>query len=95
MQAESRHLGNGEWGMGNRESGVGNREWGMGTAVIERLAKDLQQAFPGVKGFSARNIWRMRAFYLAYSQEVQGLSEVAAELDGQNLPQPVAEIPWG
>ncbi len=31
---------------------------GWGTAVIERLAKDLQKYFPGVKGFSARNIWR-------------------------------------
>lgn len=66
-----------------------------GTAVIERLADDLQQAFPGVKGFSARNIWRMRAFYLAYTQEVQKLSNSGAELDGQNLPQAVAEIPWG
>jgi predicted nuclease of restriction endonuclease-like (RecB) superfamily len=63
--------------------------------VIERLAHDLQQAFPGVKGFSARNIWRMRAFYLAYTQQVQELSNRVAELDGQNLPQAVAEIPWG
>ncbi len=68
---------------------------GWGTAVIERLAKDLQQAFPGVKGFSARNIWRMRAFYLAYTQQIQELSNSVAELDGQNLPQAVAEIPWG
>lgn len=68
---------------------------GWGTAVIERLAHDLQQAFPGVKGFSARNIWRMRAFYLAYTQQVQELSNSVAELDGQNLPQAVAEIPWG
>jgi hypothetical protein len=32
-----------------------------------------QQAFPGVKGFSARNIWRMLPFYLAYTQQVQEL----------------------
>jgi hypothetical protein len=37
---------------------------GWGASVIERLARDLQAAFPGVEGFSGRNIWRMRAFYL-------------------------------
>jgi len=37
----------------------------------------------------------MRAFYLAYTQQVQELSNHVAELDGQNLPQAVAEIPWG
>src|SRR5687768_12452302 len=36
---------------------------GWGGSVIDRLAKDLQASFPGVGGFSPRNIWRMRAFY--------------------------------
>lgn len=66
-----------------------------GKAVIEQVAKDLQQAFPGVKGFSSRNIWRMRAFYLAYTKEVKHLGQTVERLDGQNLPQAVAEIPWG
>lgn len=56
---------------------------GWGTAVIERLALDLGRAFPGVAGFSARNLWRMRAFYLAYPSG-SGISATA-----------VAEIPWG
>jgi predicted nuclease of restriction endonuclease-like (RecB) superfamily len=55
---------------------------GWGKSLIERLARDLQSDFPGVKGFSARNLWRMRAFYQAYPE-----SEV--------LPQSVAELPWG
>lgn len=37
-----------------------------GTSVIDRLAADLQRAFPGLKGFSASNVSRMRTFYLAY-----------------------------
>ncbi|MEQ8467273.1 hypothetical protein [Coleofasciculus sp. E1-EBD-02] len=37
----------------------------------------------------------MRSRYLAYTQQVQELSNPVAELDGQNLPQAVAEIPWG
>jgi len=53
-----------------------------GNAVIESLGNDLQKDFPGIKGFSSRNIWRMRAFYLAYPLEPK-------------LPQLVAEIPWG
>ncbi len=39
---------------------------GWGTKVIEKLAKDLQNEFPGVEGFSRRNVFRMRAFYLEY-----------------------------
>lgn len=39
---------------------------GWGTKVIEKLAKDLQNDFPGVECFSRRNVFRMRAFYLEY-----------------------------
>ena len=48
-----------------------------------------------MSGFSPRNVWRMRAFYLAYTEEVRKLPRPVAELDGENLPRIVAEIPWG
>jgi len=35
-----------------------------GKSVVERLALDLQAEFLGISGFSARNIWNMRSFYL-------------------------------
>jgi len=38
-----------------------------GKAVVETLAADLQQEFPGIQGFSAQNLWYMRQFYLEYS----------------------------
>ena len=41
---------------------------GWGKSVVERLASDLQKEFPGITGFSARNIWYMRDFYVYYSQ---------------------------
>lgn len=41
--------------------------WGKG--VVQQLAADLQQAFPGVGGFSASNLWRMRAFFEAYQAQ--------------------------
>ena len=37
----------------------------------------------------------MRTFYLAYSKGVTILPQAVAELDGVDLPQAVAEIPWG
>jgi hypothetical protein len=49
---------------------------GWGQAVLERLAGDLQKAFPGVGGFSRSNVFRMRAFYLAYrGAEIKSLPE--------------------
>ncbi len=39
------------------------RQEGWGRAVIPRLARDLHNEMPEVKGFSERNIGRMIAFY--------------------------------
>ncbi len=33
-----------------------------GKAIVENLSKDLQKDFPGVQGFSVRNLWNMRSF---------------------------------
>ena len=57
------------------------KEEPRGKSVVEQLAKDLQAEFPGIGGFSSRNIWRMRGFYLTYK-------------DSQKLPPLVAEIGW-
>jgi len=56
-------------------------EGSWGKAVVERLAADLQAEFPGVSGFSASNLWRMKGFY-----EVYASSEKLAPL--------VREIAW-
>jgi predicted nuclease of restriction endonuclease-like (RecB) superfamily len=71
------------------------RAEGWGKAVVERLSGDLRREFPGVAGFSAGNIWRMRAFYLAWTQEVLILAQPVRELDAEILKHPVSEIPWG
>ncbi len=44
-----------------------------GKSVVQQLAADLQQAFPGVGGFSASNLWRMKAFFESY----HGLEKLA------------------
>lgn len=68
---------------------------GWGKGIVDRLATDIQGDFPGIEGFSARNIRRMRAFYLAYASEVANLPQLVAELGGENPPQFAVEIPWG
>lgn len=70
------------WEMG-RSIVARQDEEGWGRSVIERLSADLRVAFPHMKGFSPRNLWRMRAFFIAWKEH------------GENLPQAVAELPWG
>ena len=53
------------WDIGQR---ISKRQvTGMhGDAVAEQLATDLRMEFPGVGGFSRRNVFYMREFYIAY-----------------------------
>jgi len=71
------------------------REEGWGRSVVERLSRDLRFEFPDLKGYSPQNLWNMRAFYLAWTEEVEELQQTVGEMDGENLPQVVGEIPWG
>ncbi len=50
-----------------------------GKAIVQQLAGDLQKEFPGVTGFSASNLWRMKAFYEAY-QSVEKLAPLVREI---------------
>ncbi|HEV7588327.1 MAG TPA: PDDEXK nuclease domain-containing protein, partial [Longimicrobium sp.] len=81
------------WDIG-REVAERQQEEGWGSAAIERLSCDLRGAFPDVQGFSPRNLWRMRSLYLSYTREVGPLLPLP-DVDGEFLPQAVAEIPWG
>lgn len=65
---------------------------GWGSGVLPRLAKDLHNELPEVKGFSVRNLKLMTQFYREY-QTVSSIGQQAvAQLKGQQL---VAQIPWG
>jgi len=50
-----------------------------GKAVVERLAEDLRDEFPGMRGVSARNIWYMRSFYATYCSRSK-LQSLVAEI---------------
>ena len=56
--------------------------WGAG--VVEQVSLDLQKEFPGEKGFSARNLWSMKQWFLFYtSSDSAILNQFGAEL--QNI----------
>src|SRR5881227_3990529 len=42
------------------------KDKGYGKRVVEMLSADLRREFPDMAGLSALNLWRMRAFYVAY-----------------------------
>lgn len=42
-----------------------------GKSVVETLSLDLQKEFPGIRGFSAANLWRIRNFYAEYSNNIK------------------------
>lgn len=56
---------------------------GLGKSVVEMLARDLQHEFPGAKGYSAANLWRMRNFYLTY-HESENLAPLVREISWSN-----------
>jgi predicted nuclease of restriction endonuclease-like (RecB) superfamily len=75
---------------------------GWGEAVVEKLSRDLIHEFPGTRGFSSQNLWRMQQFYLAHSSP-EFLSHAVRELrikrSGDKLSHAVREllaaVPWG
>lgn len=74
------------WDIG-REIVERQEQEGWGSGVIDRVAKDIQNEFPGIEGFSKTNMGRMRAFYLAYSISPQAVGKL------EELP--IFNIPWG
>ena len=58
--------------------------WGDG--FIKQLSRDLMAEFPGIKGFSVRNIKYVRQWYLFYSD---------ATSIGQQPVAQITQIPWG
>ena len=70
-------------------------KWGKG--VVEQVSLDMQAAFPGVKGFSARNLWFMKQWYSFYASNSENkvlLEELTGHINigSQKLKQLASEI---
>ncbi len=96
------------WSIG-RDLVVRKAEEKWGNGVVEQLSLDLQVAFPNEKGFSSRNVWRMKQWYLFFSthdaieklpqlvaelQEIEKLPQLGAEMDSE-FPLVLGLVPWG
>ena len=73
----------------------GKEGWGAG--VIPRLARDLRNELPEVKGFSERNIKLMTQFYREYPSLMEIGQRTVAQMDGaspgaKDARPPVAEL---
>lgn len=70
------------------------RKEGWGAAVIPRLARELHNELPDIKGFSERNIDRMIAFFRAYPEPSDFSPPPVAKLSiPSKAPQPVTNLP--
>ncbi|PHM65837.1 YhcG family protein [Xenorhabdus sp. KJ12.1] len=67
------------------------KQQGWGAGIIPKLARDIINELPEIKGFSERNLKRMLRFYREYSLS----SEIETAANGAIVPQPVAQLPWG
>ena len=74
--------------------------WGAG--VVEQVSLDLKREFPNADGFSVRNLWYMKHWFLCYTQGGEAiLHQAGAELNSEKLhqvggefPLPFALVPW-
>jgi len=66
------------------------QHWGAG--VVEQISLDLRAAYPDVKGFSSRNLWYMKQWYLFYrgdASRTEKLHQLGAELQIAENKNPV------
>lgn len=80
MKAVNKALISLYWGIG-KEIYNQQQEKGWGKSIVEVLAQEIKKDFPDAQGFSARNLWNMRNFYIEYK-------------DNEILQPLVAEISW-
>jgi hypothetical protein len=69
------------WDLG-REITVREKEFAYGENFITKVAADLGHEFPEIKGFSRRNLYAIRQWYLFFSGH------------GGLVQQPAAQLPW-
>ena len=68
------------WNIGKLVSSkVESSDWGKG--VVKELSEFIKESDPSIKGFSDKNIWRMKQFYETYKED-------------EKLSALLREIPW-
>ncbi|MCQ2289328.1 MAG: DUF1016 N-terminal domain-containing protein, partial [Muribaculaceae bacterium] len=57
---------------------IASAEWGDG--VVKQLADHINLHYPDIKGFSDKNLWRMKQFYETYNKEGEKLSTLLRQI---------------
>lgn len=82
------------WEIGHRLE-TEQKKQGWGSAVIPRLARDLHNELPEIKGFSERNLKRMIRFFREYPFLSEFVPQPVAQLtsfsEAPKVPRPVAQ----
>lgn len=81
------------WHVGNTLN-ARQSEAGWGAGVIPRLATDIRNELPEIKGFSERNLKRMLAFFRAYPDDDLFVPQAVAQ-SGTQAVQAMCALPWG
>lgn len=61
---------------------LANAEWG--DSVVEQLAVHIEKYAPDIKGFSKKNLWRMKQFYETYAPNMQFVSPLVRQISWTN-----------
>lgn len=69
------------------------KQEGWGAGVIPRLAKDIKNELPELKGFSERNIKFMVQLFKEYESDAAIGKQAVSQLE--NVKRLVSQIPWG
>ncbi len=70
------------------------KQIGWGNNALEKLANDLKNDYPEMKGFSVRNCQVMMQFYNEYNQQLTNTQRTVAHLEYSNLILPVKQLGW-
>ncbi|MCQ2256224.1 MAG: PDDEXK nuclease domain-containing protein [Bacteroidaceae bacterium] len=57
---------------------IASSEWGDG--VVRQLAEHISHNYPDIKGFSDKNLWRMKQFYETYAEDAEKLSTLLRQI---------------
>lgn len=82
------------WELGKMLS---EKEQTWGSKLVEQVAKDLQKAFPDIKGLSRSNLYNTKKFYQFYQDEIvqQPVGLLEKQPKEKTVQQLVGQIPWG
>ena len=79
------------WNIGEYISNkIEKEEWGQG--VVEKLSKYIEIRQPNLKGYSKRNLFRMKQFYESYKNKKIAL--LAESTKNIKVPSLLAQISW-